>query len=121
MADINEKLEQIVELEKQLSKIKDVDILQERILTECRRIINADAGSIYEVIDNGASLKIKYGQNDTRQKLMEPGMKLPYTSFTFPISETSILPTGISPIFPSITKTFEFTTIERTIQNIPTS
>ena len=90
MADINEKLEQIVELEKQLSKIKDVDILQERILTECRRIINADAGSIYEVIDNGASLKIKYGQNDSRQKLLEPGMKLPYTSFSFPINETSI-------------------------------
>jgi len=90
MADINEKLEQILELEKQLSKIKDVDILQERILTECRKIINADAGSIYEVIDNGANLKIKFGQNDTRQKLLQPGMKLPYTSFSFPISETSI-------------------------------
>ncbi|MCQ2597042.1 MAG: GAF domain-containing protein [Treponema sp.] len=90
MTDINQKLEQIVQLEKTLSKIKDLDILQERILTECRRIINADAGSIYEVIENGKSLKIKFGQNDTRQKLLQPGMKLPYTSFSFPISETSI-------------------------------
>ncbi|MCQ2572298.1 MAG: GAF domain-containing protein [Treponema sp.] len=90
MAELNDKLEQIVILERQLSKIKDVDVLLERILTETRKIVNADAGSIYEVIDNGENLKIKYGQNDTRQKLLEPGMKLPYTSFSFPISETSI-------------------------------
>lgn len=90
MAEIDVKLEQIVELEKQLAEIKDVDVLLERILTETRRIVNADAGSIYEVDETGERLLIKFGQNDTRQALLKPGMKLPYTSFSFPISETSI-------------------------------
>lgn len=90
MSKGNLKLEKIVDLEKQLSEIKDVDILLERILTETRKMVNADAGSIYEANDDKTQLKIKFGQNDTRQKLLKPGMKLPYTSFSFPISETSI-------------------------------
>lgn len=90
MAVTDDKLEKIVELEKQLAEIKDVDVLLERILTETRRIVNADAGSIYEVDETGERLLIKFGQNDTRQAQLQPGMKLPYTSFSFPISETSI-------------------------------
>ncbi|MCF0241468.1 MAG: HD domain-containing protein, partial [Treponema sp.] len=54
------------------------------------RIVNADAGSIYVVDDSGENLKIKFGHNDTQLKKLEAGMKLPYTSFSFPISETSI-------------------------------
>lgn len=90
MAKADTKLEEIIEIENELAEIKDVDVLLERILTETRKIVNADAGSIYEVTSDGKSLHIKFGQNDTRQKLLEPGMKLPYTSFSFPISETSI-------------------------------
>jgi len=91
MVEIDSKLEHIVKLENRLAEIKDVDVLLESILTETRRMVNADAGSIYEVIgENNDMLKIKFGQNDTRQKLLKPGMKLPYTSFSFPISETSI-------------------------------
>ena len=86
--DSGNKLEKIIELEKQLGEIQDVDVLLERILTETRKIVNADAGSIY-VVENGM-IKIKYGQNDTRLKGLAPGMKLPYTFFSFPISETSI-------------------------------
>lgn len=83
-------LEQIVELENQLADIKDVNVLLERILAETRKIVNADAGSIYEVDESGKMLKIKFGQNDTQQKTLAPGMKLPYTSFSFPINESSI-------------------------------
>lgn len=90
MAETDKKLEQIVQLEKQLAEIKDVDVLLERILTETRRIVNADAGSIYEVDDSGKMLQIKFGQNDTAQSKLEPGMKLPYTSFSFPINEKQI-------------------------------
>ena len=42
-----EKLLDVITLDSELNKIKDVDILLERILTEARRVVQADAGSIY--------------------------------------------------------------------------
>ena len=82
------KLESIIELEKKLSEIQDVDVLLERILTETRRIVNADAGSIYVVSgDNHESLQIKYSQNDTQLREIPAGEKLPYLFFAFPINE----------------------------------
>lgn len=86
--DLDERLQQIIEIEKTLSEIQDVDVLLERILTETRRIVNADAGSIYVVEDE--KIKIKYGQNDTQLKELVPGEKLPYTFFSFAIDERSI-------------------------------
>lgn len=83
-----DKLQRIIEIERQLGEIQDVDVLLERILTETRRIVNADAGSIY-VVEND-KLKIKYGHNDTRLKELAPGEKLPYTVFSFPINEKQI-------------------------------
>lgn len=83
-----DKLQTIIGIERELGEIQDVDVLLERILTETRRIVNADAGSIYVV--EGKSLKIKYGQNDTHLKELTPGEKLPYTYFTFPIDKHSI-------------------------------
>lgn len=91
MAKVNrndDKLQQIIEIERQLGEIQDVDVLLERILTETRHIVNADAGSIYVV--EGDKLKIKYGQNDTHLKELAPGDKLPYTCFSFPINEKQI-------------------------------
>lgn len=82
------KLQRIIELEKMLGEIQDVDVLLERILTEARSIVHADAGSIYVV--DGPNLKIKYAQNDTQLKAMNAGEKLPYTFFAFPINEKSI-------------------------------
>ncbi len=82
------KLQNIIEIERQLGEIKDIDVLLERILTETRKIVNADAGSIYVV--EGDKLKIKYGQNDTQLKELSPGEKLPYTFFSFPINEKSV-------------------------------
>lgn len=86
--DKEDKLQRIIEIERQLGEIQDVDVLLERILTETRRIVNADAGSIY-VVEND-KLKIKYGQNDTHLKELAPGEKLPYTVFSFPINEKQI-------------------------------
>lgn len=83
-----DKLQMIIGIEKQLGEIQDVDVLLERILTETRRIVNADAGSIYVV--EGDKLKIKYGQNDTQLRELSPGEKLPYTCFSFPINEKQI-------------------------------
>ena len=41
-------LQSIFEIDQKLNEIQDIDVLLERILTEARRIVNADAGSIYE-------------------------------------------------------------------------
>lgn len=85
---MNKQFDKIFEIEQKLSEIQDVDVLLENILTETRKLVNADAGSIYVVKDG--FVKIKYGQNDTNQKKLAPGMKLPYTSFSFPINERQI-------------------------------
>ena len=84
-----DKLQRIIESERILNEIKDVDVLLEQILFEARHIVNADAGSIYVV--DGNDLIIKYAQNDTQQKKLLPGEKLPYMSNRrYPISEHSI-------------------------------
>ena len=83
-----DKLQKIMEIERQLNEIQDVDVLLERILTETRHIVNADAGSIYVVEED--RIKIKYGQNDTHLKELAPGEKLPYSCFSFPINEKQI-------------------------------
>ncbi|MCQ2578286.1 MAG: HD domain-containing protein [Treponema sp.] len=84
----NEQLQHIIDLERQLGEIQDVDVLLERILTETKKIVNADAGSIY--VSDGNNLKIKYAQNDTHLRELNAGDKLPYTFFSFPINENSI-------------------------------
>lgn len=86
--DHDDKLQRIINIERKLGEIQDVDVLLEIILTETRRIVNADAGSIY--VKEGNRLRIKCGQNDTHLKRLAPGEKLPYTNFTFAIDEKSI-------------------------------
>lgn len=83
-----EKLQSIIEMERLVNEIQDIDVLLERLLTEARGIVRADAGSIYIV--EGKNLKIKYAQNDTQLRALGGGEKLPYVSFSFPITEKSI-------------------------------
>ena len=71
-----------------LYSIRDKDILLERILTEARQALNADAGSIYLV--EGKRLVIHYAQNATLQKRLKPGEKLPFSIFSFPINDETI-------------------------------
>ncbi|MCR5494189.1 MAG: HD domain-containing protein [Treponema sp.] len=82
------KYRHLIELEQKLDEIQDVDVLLEKILTETRSIVNADAGSIY--IIEGNNLKIKHAQNDTQLRSLPLGEKLPYLFFSFPISKNSI-------------------------------
>ncbi|MCR5723968.1 MAG: HD domain-containing protein [Treponema sp.] len=84
-----EKLQTVIETEKMLSAIQDVDVLLERLLTEARNIVHADAGSIYVV--EGNAIKIRYAQNDTQLRMMAPGEKLPYVSFSFPVTDKSVV------------------------------
>lgn len=87
-----DRFQQLIEIEKDLAKIKDKSTLLEQILTITRQLVHADAGSIYQVIKgkNEKRLQIMHGQNDTRQNALKPGEKLPYTNFDFPINDKSI-------------------------------
>jgi HD-GYP domain-containing protein (c-di-GMP phosphodiesterase class II) len=82
------KLRQIIDFGFELSQIKDIDLLLEKVLSEARKFTNCDAGSIY--VREGESLKFSYAQNDTMQRQLPPGKKLPYSSFTVPINNNSI-------------------------------
>jgi HD-GYP domain-containing protein (c-di-GMP phosphodiesterase class II) len=82
------KLKKILNVGFEISQIKDIDLLLEKILGEARVFTNGDAGSIY--IKEGDCLRFSYAQNDTLQKQLLPGRKLPYSTFSIPISNSSI-------------------------------
>jgi len=84
----DEKLKVILDLGLQISQIKDIDLLLEKILSDARTFTNCDAGSIY--VKEGDALKFSYAQNDTMQRQLPPGRKLPYSTFTVPINNNSI-------------------------------
>lgn len=83
-----QKLDVLTNLSVELSQINDLDILMQHILTEARRFVNADAGSIY--IREGGKLTFSYTQNSTLVQRLPPGGKLIYSTFTIPIDKTSI-------------------------------
>ncbi len=76
MSSEKQKLNTVMRLGVELTEVKDVDVLLERILLEARQLTNADAGSIY--IKEIDKLKFSYTQNDTQQKKLSPGKKLIY-------------------------------------------
>lgn len=88
MSDALQKMQRVIELENELARIRDIDLLLEKILVEARSFTGADAGSIY--IREGDFLKFSYTQNDTMQAKLPPGKKLIYSTFTTPINSNSI-------------------------------
>jgi HD-GYP domain-containing protein (c-di-GMP phosphodiesterase class II) len=86
----------IIQLDSELNQIQDLDLLLERLLLEARKVVCADAGSIYikqtevtkgEKIDK---IAFKYTHNDTIQETLPPGQKMIYSVFSLPINEKSI-------------------------------
>ncbi len=75
-------------IDAELNKVQDADILLERILSEARRVVNAEAGTIY--VKEGELLAFKYTQNATLEKRLPPGQKLPLSSMTIPIDDSRI-------------------------------
>ena len=88
MLDRKQKLQRIIQLGLEISQIKDLDVLLEKVLTEARKLVNSDAGSLYIIEEN--KLKFSYSQNDTLVKKLEKGRKLVYTTFSMPINNNSI-------------------------------
>jgi len=89
-------IESLIEIDSELNEIQDLDFLLERILLEARKVVHADAGSIYikqTVEEDGAKidkLAIKYSQNDTLQKELPPGQKLLYSVFSLYINDKTL-------------------------------
>jgi HD-GYP domain-containing protein (c-di-GMP phosphodiesterase class II) len=96
MLEASTDFRSILRLDSELNQIQDVDLLLERILLETRKVVRADAGSIYikeTVQENGTAIEklvIRYSQNDTTQKELPPGQKLIYSVFSVPINDTTI-------------------------------
>lgn len=88
MQSQEDKLRKIIDLGFEISQIKDIDLLLEKVLSEARGFTNSDAGSIY--VREGDNLKFSYAQNETMLKQLAPGKKLPYSTFTIPINNNSI-------------------------------
>jgi HD-GYP domain-containing protein (c-di-GMP phosphodiesterase class II) len=88
MSSEKQKLNMIVRLGVELTEVKDIDVLLERILLEARQLTNADAGSLY--IKENEKLKFSYTQNDTLQKKLPPGRKLIYSTFSIPINNQTV-------------------------------
>lgn len=84
----SDRLQDIISIDSELNKIQDLDVLLERTLTFARRMVHADAGSIYRKTADG--LQINYSQNDTLSAGLQNGQKLIYNIFTIPISKKTI-------------------------------
>jgi HD-GYP domain-containing protein (c-di-GMP phosphodiesterase class II) len=88
MFDEHLKLQQLFDINREIEQVRDVDVLLEKILSVARKLVNADAGSIYIKADE--VLQFRHTQNDTLQKQLDPGKKLIYKTFHVPINHSSI-------------------------------
>jgi response regulator RpfG family c-di-GMP phosphodiesterase len=81
------KVESLTRLGVEISRIHDYHLLMERILTEARTLLGADAGTIYT--REGDALRFAFSQNDL---LEQPGRhsKTRFSSLMVPVSARSI-------------------------------
>ncbi len=88
MLDRKQKINRLLQFGIEINQVADLDLLIEKILSEARFLLKADAGSIY--IRDEDKLNFSYAQNDTLQKKLAPNKKLIYTTFSMPINNNSI-------------------------------
>lgn len=88
MESQTDEVQHIMWIDSELNKIRDYDILLERVLLEARRVVHADAGSIY--VKEGSVISIKFAHNDTKQRSLPPGEKQAYPHFSLPVDEKTI-------------------------------
>lgn len=85
---VKKNLELILDINENISRIRDLDTLLNHILLEARRIAGADAGSIYLV--DGPSLAIEYVQNDTLRNRQSRKSRFEYFKQILAIDTRSI-------------------------------
>jgi putative nucleotidyltransferase with HDIG domain len=84
----HQKFQQLIDLGMEIAQVHDTDVLLGKILSAARKLVNADAGTIY--IKRGNNLRFSHVQNDTLQKQLASGRKLVYSIFSLPIGHHSI-------------------------------
>jgi len=84
----NESILELLRISDNISHIKDVYCLLDRVLFEARTITNADAGSIY--LKKGDKLSFEHFQNDTFMKKDRSSKKYIYKKQELAIDNTSI-------------------------------
>ena len=85
--ELRARIDSLTRLGVELSRIHDFHLLMERILSEARALVGADAGTIY--VREGDSLRFAFSQNDT---LEQPGKhsSTRFSSLVVPVSARSI-------------------------------
>ena len=84
----NNNMIDILKINENISHIKDVDSLLDRVLLEARAITNADAGSIY--LRKSDHLSFEYVQNNSLMKDDSSSNKYIYRKQEIPINNSSI-------------------------------
>jgi HD-GYP domain-containing protein (c-di-GMP phosphodiesterase class II) len=84
----DEQLRRLFTIDANLNRIQDLDLLLEEILRGARLTVDADAGSIY-LLEEGR-LHFRYSQNETLEKKLAPGERLPYRRFDLAVDASSI-------------------------------
>lgn len=80
------RVERMVQLGLELNKLQDFHVLMERILSEARALLHADAGTIF--LRETRALRFAYAQNDTLAKRGSDSGK--FNAYEVPVAETSI-------------------------------
>lgn len=88
MRNYNETLQQLLRFGLDISQIKDIDFLLEKILSEARRFTACDAGTIY--VKDGNWITARYSQNDTINTQLASHRKSVYANITIQVDNTSI-------------------------------
>jgi HD-GYP domain-containing protein (c-di-GMP phosphodiesterase class II) len=88
MKSYNDTLKQLLNFGLEISQIKDIDFLLEKILSEARSFTNCDAGTIY--VKEAGWLHARYSQNDTVNAALAPHRKSVYANITIPVDNSSI-------------------------------
>lgn len=88
MKNHDDTLKQLLNFGLEISQIKDIDFLLEKILSEARDFTNCDAGTIY--VKEADWLHARYSQNDTVNAQLAPHRKSVYANITIPVDNSSI-------------------------------
>jgi len=88
MKDHDHILQNLLNFGLEISQIKDIDVLLEKILGEARSFTGCDAGTIY--VKEGDWLYARYSQNDTLNVQLAEHRKSVYTNIIIPVDNSSI-------------------------------
>jgi response regulator RpfG family c-di-GMP phosphodiesterase len=80
------RVERMVQLGLELNKLQDFHVLMERILSEARELLHADAGTIF--LREGRALRFAYAQNDTLSR-RDPSTA-GFRAYQVPVADSSI-------------------------------